>query len=202
MKKYVLVTVTAIIVIGAVLIFLFNKDNNEKTASPNEGQKTTAKSTEQANDENNNLNDKDSTPLNPKNGQNALPTNKKEEEVKQEEQQEQTIKEIKRMYQPKWDEINQLADKRLTELLVQAEKEYKISKERKQDISRLEMKYLDIYNGYEQSTKAQVDTIVTNIQKEVIKREIHNNIGEEYLQMYQLQKEKRIEKLREELKKL
>ncbi|MDM5329802.1 hypothetical protein [Neobacillus sp. CF12] len=204
MKKYILVTVSAVVIIGAILMLLLNRDREEKTVSSTGDQKTSesTKSTPQPTSENNNPKDKVSTPQNPKPGDNVLPTDKKEEEVNLEEKQEETIREIKSMYQPRWDEINQLADKRLAELLVQAGKEYKVNKERKQDVARLEMKYLDIYNGYEQSTKAQVDDMVASIQKEVIKRDIHDNIGEEYLQMYQIQKEKRVEKLREELKKL
>ncbi|MEH7494263.1 hypothetical protein [Neobacillus niacini] len=115
---------------------------------------------------------------------------------------EEIIEDIKRMYKPEWDKVNQLADKRLSELINQAQKEFKIKKDSNQDVSRLEGKYLAIYNDYEQSTKTQVDSIISNMQKELIAKNLNNNIGDEYFELYRIQKEKRIEKVVSELKKL
>jgi hypothetical protein len=98
--------------------------------------------------------------------------------------------------------VNQVAEKRLSELINQAQKEYKIKKDSSQDLSRLEGKYLGIFNGYEQSIKEQVESIISNVQKEAIAKELNNNIGEEYFELYRIQKEKRIEKIVNELKKL
>ncbi|MDQ0974572.1 molybdopterin converting factor small subunit [Neobacillus niacini] len=114
---------------------------------------------------------------------------------------EETIEEIKRMFKPEWEKVNQLADKRLVELVKQAQKEFSVKKERKQDVSRLEGKYLEIYNEYEQSTKNRIDQIIASMQKEVISKELNKNIGEEYVELYRIQKERRIEKVINELKK-
>ena len=134
------------------------------------------------------------TAVNSKAGEKGIPLEK--------EKQDEIIHDIKRMYEPEWDQVNELADKRLSELIVQAQKEYKVKKERNQDVSRLEGKYLAIYNDYEQRAKTQVDGIVSNMQKEVIEKELQTNIGDKYLEMYRILKEKRIEKVASELKKL
>ena len=70
------------------------------------------------------------------------------------------------------------------------------------DISRLEGKYLAIYHDYEESTKSQLEGVISNMQKEVIEKNLNENIGDEYFEIYQVQKEKRIEKVVSELKKL
>lgn len=126
-------------------------------------------------------------------------TNLPDPEVKK---QEETIEEIERMFKPEWEKVNQAAEQRLAELIKQAEKEFNAKKDRNQDVSRLEGKYLEIYNDYEQSTKTQVDRIIASMQKEVIAKELSNNIGDEYFELYRIQKEKRIEKVVSELKKL
>jgi hypothetical protein len=98
--------------------------------------------------------------------------------------------------------VNQVADKRLSELMAQAQEEYKAKKERNLDISRINGKYQAIYNDYEEDTKTMVDKIISNIQKEVVENNLNSNIGNEYLQLYRIEKEKRIEKVSNELKKL
>jgi hypothetical protein len=98
--------------------------------------------------------------------------------------------------------VNQLAEQRLAELIKQAEKEFNAKKERNQDVTRLEGKYIGIYKDYEQSTKSQIDRIIASMQKEVISKELKNNIGDEYFELYRIQKEKRNEKVVSELKKL
>jgi hypothetical protein len=123
----------------------------------------------------------------------ANPNNSEKEEI---------IEDIKRMYKPEWDKVNQLADKMLSELINQAQKEFKIKKDSNQDVSRLEGKYLAIYNDYEKSIKTQVDSIISNMQKELIAKNLNNNIGNEYFELYRIQKEKRIEKVVSELNKL
>jgi hypothetical protein len=126
-------------------------------------------------------------------------TNLPDPEVKK---QDETIEEIERMFKPEWEKVNQAAEERLAELIKQAEKEFNAKKDRNQDVTRLEGKYLEIYNDYEQSTKTQVDRIIASMQKEVIAKELNNNIGDEYFELYRIQKEKRIEKVVSELKKL
>lgn len=126
-------------------------------------------------------------------------TNLPSPEVKK---QEEAIEEIEKMFKPEWEKVNQAAEQRLAELIKQAEKEFNAKKDRGQDVSRLEGKYLDIYNDYEQSTKTQVDRIIASMQEEVIAKELSNNIGDEYLELYRIQKEKRIEKVVSELQKL
>ena len=116
--------------------------------------------------------------------------------------QEEAIEEIERMFKPEWEKVNQAAEERLAELIKQAEKEFNAKKDRNQDVTRLEGKYLEIYYDYEQSTKTQVDRIIASMQKEVIAKELNNNIGDEYFELYRIQKEKRIEKVVSELKKL
>ena len=103
--------------------------------------------------------------MNSKAGEKGIPSEK--------EKQDEIIDDIKRMYKPEWEKVNELADKRLAELIKQAQKEYKAKKERNQDVSRLEGKYLAIYNDYEQSTKTQVESIISSMQKEVIEKDLN-----------------------------
>lgn len=167
MRKYWIFS-AVVVVIGAALLLVFNKDKAEESAQKaNSGEGIQA------------------TPV-------ANKANPNDE----------IIEDIKRMYKPEWEKVNQLADKRLSELINQAQKEFKIKKESNQDVSRLEGKYLAIYNDYEESTKTQVDSIISNMQKEVIAKDLNNNIGDEYFELYRIQKEKRIEKMVSELKKL
>ncbi|MFS0774789.1 hypothetical protein ABC255_01950 [Neobacillus sp. 3P2-tot-E-2] len=126
-------------------------------------------------------------------------TNLPDPEVKK---QEEAIEEIERMFKPEWEKVNQAAEQRLAELIKQAEKEFSAKKDRNQDVTRLEGKYLEIYNDYEKSTKTQVDRIIASMQKEVIAKDLNNNIGADYFELYRIQKEKRMEKVVSELKKL
>lgn len=172
MKKYWVATVLAVVVAGTSLLLVFNEDNKKQTHSS--GEKLAVK-------------------------QVVNKTNLPDPEVKE---QEEAIEEIEKMFKPEWEKVNQLADKRLEELIKQAEKEFNAKKDRNQDVSRLEGKYIDIYHDYEQSTKTQVDSIIASMQKEVISKELNTNIGDEYFELYRIQKEKRIEKVVSELKKL
>lgn len=172
MKKYWILSAAVVVAVGATLLLVFNKDKAEESSQM-------ASSEEKVQAE----------PV-------ANKTNPKISE------NEEIIEDIKRMYKPEWEKVNQLADKRLSELINQAQKEFKIKKESNQDVSRLEGKYLSIYNDYEQSTKTQIDSIISNMQKEVIAKDLNNNIGDEYFEFYRIEKEKRIEKVVSELKKL
>jgi hypothetical protein len=176
MKKYWILSsvVVVVVVIGAALLLVFNKDKAGESA------KRTAS--------------KEEIPVETvSNKANGIPTNKKAEE---------TLEEIKKMFNPQWEKVTQIADKRLSELMAQAQKEYKAKKEMNQDVTRLEGKYRTIFNDFEEDTKTQVDSIISNMQKEVIAKDLNNNIGEEYFELYRIQKEKRIEKVISELKKL
>lgn len=177
MKKYGMISAVVVVVIGTTLLLVFNKDNKDKVDGTTE---MTAS--------------KEEIPVETvSNKANGIPTNKKAEE---------TLEEIKKMFNPQWEKVTQLADKRLSELMAQAQKEYKVKKEKNMDLSRLEDKYRSIYNDYEEDTKTLVDSIITNMQKEVIEKNLNNNISEEYFELYRIQKEKRIEKVISELKKL
>ncbi|MFB3164825.1 hypothetical protein ABLO26_26040 [Neobacillus sp. 179-J 1A1 HS] len=175
MKKYWIFSAAVIIVIGTTFLLVLNKDNKEKAGEP--AQIASGGGEMQA--------ALAANKANPKFGEN-----------------EEIIEDIKRKFNPEWDKVNQAAEKRLSELINQAQKEYKIKKDSSQDLSRLEGKYLGIFNRYEQSIKEQVESIISNVQKEAIAKELNNNIGEEYFELYRIQKEKRIEKIVNELKKL
>lgn len=174
MRKYWILSGVVVVVIGAALLLVFSKDKAGESAKM-----TASKGEIQV-----------ETVSNTAKG---LPTNKKAEE---------TLDEIKKMYNPQWEKVTQLADKRLDELVAQAQKEYKVKKEKNMDLSRVEGKYRTIYNDYEEDTKTLVDDIIANMQKEVIENNLNNNISEEYFELYRIQKEKRIEKVVSELKKL
>ncbi|MDR7079600.1 hypothetical protein J2Y03_004658 [Neobacillus niacini] len=174
MKKYWIISAVAVVGIGTTMLLVFNKENKEHSAVESSGENIVV-------------------------NQVVNKTNLSGPEVKK---QEEVIDEIKRMYKPEWEKVNEVADKRLAELIKQAEKEFNAKKERNQDVSRLEGKYLAIYNDYEQSTKTQVDSIISSMQKEVISKDLNNHIGDEYFELYRIQKEKRIEKVISELKKL
>jgi polyribonucleotide nucleotidyltransferase len=172
MKKYWVVSVlTAAIVAGTSLFFMMNNGKKETVDSPGENVVVT---------------------------QVVNKTNLPDPEVKK---QEAAIEEIERMFKPEWEKVNQLAEQRLAELIKQAEKEFHAKKERNQDVTRLEGKYIEIYNDYEQNTKTQIDRIIASMQKEVITKELTNDIGDQYFELYRIQKEKRIEKVVSELKK-
>ncbi|MEH7180580.1 hypothetical protein [Neobacillus vireti] len=186
MKKYWFVAAASVVVICSALLLVINKDKKETVS----GEKKAVESTQNADSSGNTgvIN------VNSKAGDKGISSEK--------EKQDEMIKDIRRMYQPEWERINQNAEKRLTALIREAEKEYKVKKERNIDVSRLEGKYRAIYNDYEESTKTLVDTIISNMQKEAIEKGLKENIGDEYFDMYEIQKEKRIEKVVTELKKL
>jgi hypothetical protein len=189
MKKYGMLSAVVVVAIGTTLLLVFNKDNKDKV----EG-------TSQMSASNGEIQvDTTANKANPKAGVNGTPTSKKAAEKQQ---QEERVEDIRRMFQPQWDKVNQYADKRLSELMAQAQKEYTTMKERDMDVSRIGGKYRAIYNDYEEDTKTLVDTIISNMQKEVMENNVNSNIGNEYLQLYRIEKEKRIEKVSNELKKL
>jgi hypothetical protein len=190
MKKYWIIPAAVVVVTGTTLLLVFSKDKKD-TAS---GSPDTVAATKVVNK---NLVDKAADAANPKVTKNELPT-QQTNEVKQEE----ALTEIKRMYKPEWERVNQIADKRLSELIAQAQKEYKAKKENKMDVSRIEGKYLGILQDYEESTKTLVENIISNMQKDVIEKDLQTNIGDEYFELYKIQKEKRLEKVVTELKKL
>jgi membrane protein involved in colicin uptake len=192
MKKYGMISAVVVVVAGTTLLLVFNMDNKEKVVG------TSQMSASQGEI----LADPIANKANPKVGENGTPTNKKREETQQGKKQEEILEEIQKMVDPEWDKVNQVADKRLSELMTQAQEEYKAKKERNLDISRIDGKYQAIYNDYEEDTKTMVDKIITNLQKEVIENNLNSNIGNEYLQLYRIEKEKRIEKVANELKKL
>jgi hypothetical protein len=192
MKKYGMISAVVVVVIGTTLLLVFNKDNKEKVVGTT--QVTASQEEVQV--------DPIANKANPKVGVNGTPTSNKAAENQQAQKQEEILEDIKKMIKPEWEKVNQHADKRLTELMAQAQKEYKAKKERKLDISRIDGKYRAIYNDYEEDTKTMVDSIISNIQKEVVENNLNSNIGNEYLQLYRIEKEKRIEKVSNELKKL
>jgi hypothetical protein len=172
MRKYWVASALAVVVAGTTLLLVNNHDKKETVDSTGESLVVS---------------------------QVVNKTNIPDPEVKK---QETAIEEIERMFKPEWEKVNQSAEHRLAELIKQAEKEFTAKKERNQDVTRLEGKYLDIYNDYEQSTKKQVDRIIASMQKEVIAKDLNQNIGDEYFELYRIQKEKRMEKVVSELKKL
>jgi hypothetical protein len=192
MKKYGMISAVVVVVAGTTLLLVFNMDNKEKVVG------TSQMSASQGEI----LADPIANKANPKVGVNGTPTSNKEAENQQAKKQEELLKEIEKMFKPEWDKVNQVADKRLIELMAQAQEEYKAKKERNLDISRIDGKYQAIYNDYEEDTKTMVDKIITNLQKEVIENNLNSNISNEYLQLYRIEKEKRIEKVANELKKL
>jgi membrane protein involved in colicin uptake len=192
MKRYGMISALVVVVAGTILLLVFNKDHKEKAGGT--PQMTASTGEVQV--------DPIANKANPKVGENGTPTSKKGAETQQAKKQEEILEDIKKMIKPEWDKVNQHADKRLTELMAQAQEEYKAKKERNLDISRIDGKYRAIYNDYEEDTKTMVDSIISNIQKEVVENNLNSNIGNEYLQLYRIEKEKRIEKVSNELKKL
>jgi hypothetical protein len=192
MKRYGMISAVVVVVAGTTLLLVFNKDNKEKAGGISQMSASQGEI----------LADPIANKANPKVGVNGTPTSNKEAENQQAKKQEELLKEIEKMIKPEWDKVNQVADKRLSELMAQAQEEYKAKKERNLDISRIGGKYQAIYNDYEEDTKTMVDKIISKIQKEVVENNLNSNIGNEYLQLYRIEKEKRIEKVANELKKL
>jgi hypothetical protein len=192
MKRYGMISAVVVVVAGTTLLLVFNKDNKEKVGGISQMSASQGEI----------LADPIANKANPKVGVNGTPTSNKEAENQQAKKQEELLKEIEKMFKPEWDKVNQVADKRLSELMAQAQEEYKAKKERNLDISRIGGKYQAIYNDYEEDTKTMVDKIISKIQKEVVENNLNSNIGNEYLQLYRIEKEKRIEKVANELKKL
>jgi hypothetical protein len=189
MKKYGMISA---VVAGTTLLLVFNKDNKEKAGGISQMSASQGEI----------LADPIANKANPMVGVNGTPTSNKEAENQQAKKQEEILDEIQKIVDPEWDKVNQVADKRLSELMAQAQEEYKAKKERNLDISRIDGKYQAIYNDYEEDTKTLVDKIITNLQKEVIENNLNSNISNEYLQLYRIEREKRIEKVANELKKL
>ena len=190
MKKYGMISAVVVVVAGTILLLVVNKDNKDKAGGVS---KMTASNGEIQVDATANKAD-------PKVGENGRPISRAESQLAK--KQEEILEEIQKMVVPEWDKVNQVADKRLSELMTQAQEEYKAKKERNLDISRIDGKYQAIYNDYEEDARTMVDKIISNIQKEVIENNLNSNIGNEYLQLYRIEKEKRIEKVSNELKKL
>ena len=194
MKKYWISSAVVVVVLGTSLLLVFNKDKKE----PASGEQTAGETYQMAN---RNLTDKAAIAANPKASEKPLPT-AMSNDGKQDENQEDLINDIKKIYKPHLEKVNETAEKRLEQLILEAKKEYQAKKDRNMDVSRLEGKYLAIYHDYEESTKLQLEGVISNMQKEVIEKNLNENIGDEYFEMYQVQKEKRIEKVVSELKKL
>jgi hypothetical protein len=194
MKKYWISSAVVVVVLGTSLLLVFNKDKKE----PASGEQTAGETSQMAN---RNLTDKAAIAANPKASEKPLPT-AMSNDGKQDENQEDLINDIKKIYKPHLEKVNETAEKRLEQLILEAKKEYQAKKDRNMDVSRLEGKYLAIYHDYEESTKLQLEGVISNMQKEVIEKNLNENIGDEYFEMYQVQKEKRIEKVVSELKKL
>jgi hypothetical protein len=194
MKKYWISSAVVVVVLGTSLLLVFNKDKKE----PASGEQTAGETSQMAN---RNLTDKAAIAANPKAGEKPLPT-AMSNDGKQDENQEDLINDIKKIYKPHLEKVNETAEKRLEQLILEAKKEYQAKKDRNMDVSRLEGKYLAIYHDYEESTKLQLEGVISNMQKEVIEKNLNENIGDEYFEIYQVQKEKRIEKVVSELKKL
>jgi ABC-type cobalt transport system substrate-binding protein len=194
MKKYWISSAVVVVVLGTSLLLVFNKDKKE----PASGDQTAGETSQMAN---RNLTDKAAIAANPKASEKPLPT-AMSNDGKQDENQEDLINDIKKIYKPYLEKVNETAEKRLEQLILEAKKEYQAKKDRNMDVSRLEGKYLAIYHDYEESTKLQLEGVISNMQKEVIEKNLNENIGDEYFEMYQVQKEKRIEKVVSELKKL
>ncbi|MFP7298690.1 hypothetical protein [Neobacillus niacini] len=192
MKKYGMITAAVVVVVGATLFLALNKDHKDKVDG--KPQMTAGRGEVQV--------DPVANKANPKVGENGTPTSKRAAESQQAKHQEEIIEEIKKMVKPEWEKMNQFADKRLTALMNEMQEEYKAKKDRNLDHARMEGKYRAIYNDYEEDTKVMVDKIISNIQKEVVENNLNSNIGNEYLQLYKIEKEKRIEKVSNELKKL
>ena len=194
MKKYWISSAVVVVVLGTSLLLVFNKDKKE----PASGEQTAGETYQMAN---RNLTDKAAIAANPKASEKPLPT-AMSNDGKQDENQEDLINDIKKIYKPHLEKVNETAEKRLEQLILEAKKEYQRKKDRNMDVSRLEGKYLAIYHDYEESTKLQLEGVISNMQKEVIEKNLNENIGDEYFEMYQIQKGKRIEKVVSELKKL
>ncbi|MDM5329800.1 hypothetical protein [Neobacillus sp. CF12] len=194
MKKYWVTTAVVVVVIGTSLLLVFNKDKKEPVGR----EQPAGVSTQMVNKD---LADKAATSANPKASEKPLPA-EISNDSQQGEKQEDLINDIKKMYKPHWEKIHLTAEKRLEQLILQAKKEYQAKKDNNMDVSRLEGKYLAIYNDYEESTKSQVDGMISTMQKEVIEKDLNQNIGDEYFELYRLQKERRMEKVVSELKKL
>jgi hypothetical protein len=193
MKKYWIIPAAVVVVTGTTLLLVFSQDKKD-TAS---GSPETVAVTKVVNK---NTVDKAADAANPKVSEGTIPA--QQTSANQNDKAEEALNEIKRMYKPEWERVNQIADQRLTELVAQAQKEYKAKKENNMDVSRIEGKYLGILQDYEESTKTLVDNIISNMQKDVIEKNLQTNIGDEYFELYKIQKEKRTEKVVTELKKL
>jgi ABC-type cobalt transport system substrate-binding protein len=145
MKKYWISSVIVVVVIGTSLLLVFNKDKKE----PAGGDQKAGELSQIPNKE---ITDKVAITANPKASEKPLPS-EMSNTAAQDDKQEDLIDDIKKMYKPHWDQINQTAEKRLEQLLLQAQKEYQEKKDRNMDISRIEGKYLAIYHDYEESMK-------------------------------------------------
>jgi hypothetical protein len=134
----------------------------------------------------------------------AIENNPKAQQDKLEKKKNQEIEEkFMKEYKPRFAKISNLADEKLTNLIQQAHKEFKITNERKQDLADLEIKYKDIQKKYEETTKSQFDIMFDNMREDAIEQGIFNqDLGKEFQLYYKIQKEKRLEKLNEEVKKL
>ena len=191
LKKYYLVSLV-VIVAGVIALLFYNQPVNKESKKVDTVQdvkedKSPAKevSTKPA--------DKEAI---------TKPANKEVSTKPANKEEEKELTELREKYQPKFTEMNSSADKRLSILIEQAEKEFKVKKERKIDLDQVTHKYIGIQNGYEENTNTQFDSLIAEIQKEDLDNKYITILVEEFSNLYQEKKEERKGRLSKELKKL
>jgi hypothetical protein len=117
-------------------------------------------------------------------------------------QDEKREDELSKKYYSMFDETNAIAETRLAALIQQATKEYKVKKENGRNLTKLSLKYGEIQNRYEETTKSQYDAIILGIQNEISDVSVKSDLGVKLLEHYHMKKEDRKKKLNEELNKL
>lgn len=105
-------------------------------------------------------------------------------------------------YQPKFQQLNNTADKRVDNLIEQAKKEVKDKKENQVDVEGIPAKYTGILKRSEETTKIQFSQLYNQFQEEMTKKKLTSPAGESFQAEYQTKQAIRDQKLQEELNKL
>ncbi|MGX6446094.1 hypothetical protein ACWM35_23060 [Neobacillus sp. K501] len=102
----------------------------------------------------------------------------------------------------RFQEINSMADKRLDSLIEQAQEEYRIKKDKNEDLSLFQSKYKAIMEHYEEKTEAEFNLIYKQLENDIFQKKLSSTVGQEFMNTYMLKKDQRMIKLLNEIERI
>lgn len=110
---------------------------------------------------------------------------------------------LKQKYESSFQEINQVADKKIDSLLDQAKKEVDYQKQNHIDTKRIPQKYMAILDSYDTQAKTQFDALYKQLESEAKKSKLSaTTFGQVWQAQFQAKKLERSTKFKKELQQL